>query len=144
SNEIENATVNGGGLVSVAGGQTLTLSTDTLDTVTLTGAGLFANANTLTIDHTVTLSGATISGGTIDDNGSLSGRLAVVTSSEIENATVNGGGLVSVAGGQTLTLSTDTLDTLTLTRAGPFSNANTLAIDPTLTLSRPTLPLRTT
>ena len=62
----------------------------------MTLAGSFTNADTLTIDHTVTLNGATISGGTIDDTGTLS----VSTSSEIENATVNGGGDLTVTGGQ--------------------------------------------
>ena len=50
----------------------------TLDGVTL--AGVFTDASTVTIDNTVTLDGATISGGTIDDTGTLS----VKTSSEIE------------------------------------------------------------
>ena len=68
----------------------LTLSEVTLDDVTL--AGSFTNAGTLTIDDTVTLNGATISGGTIDDTGTLS----VSASSEIENATVNGGGDLTV------------------------------------------------
>ena len=40
----------------------------------------------------MTLNGATISGGTIDDTGTLS----VSASSEIENATVNGGGDLTV------------------------------------------------
>ena len=85
SSEIENATVNGGGNLTVTAG-TLTLSKDTLDGVTL--AGNFSNADTLTIDNTVVLNGATIDGGTIDDTGTL----LVSASSEIENATVNGGG----------------------------------------------------
>ncbi len=85
ASEIENATVNGGGDISVSSG-TLTLSEVTLDDVTLTGS--FTNADTLTIDDTVTLNGATISGGTIDDTGTLK----VTAASEIENATVNGGG----------------------------------------------------
>ena len=48
----------------------LTLDTVTLDNVTLTG--VFTDASTVTIDNTVTLDGATISGGTIDDTGTLS------------------------------------------------------------------------
>src|SRR5208282_2635428 len=89
SSEIENATINGGGNLTVTAG-TLTLSGDTLDNVTL--AGSFANADTLTIADPVTLNGATISGGIIDDTGTIS----VTASSEIENATVNGGGNLTV------------------------------------------------
>ena len=131
SSEIENATVNGGGTLIVASGQTLTLSKDTLDSVTL--AGSFTNADTLTIDDTVTLDGATINGGIIDDAGTLS----INASSEIENATVNGGGTLIVASGQTLTLSKDTLDSVTL--AGSFTNADTLTIDDTVTLDGATI-----
>ena len=71
ASEIENATVNGGGILSaIACRQVLTLDTVTLDNVTLTG--VFTDASTVTIDNTVTLDGATISGGTIDDTGTLS------------------------------------------------------------------------
>ena len=102
----------------------------TLDGVTL--AGVFTDASTVTIDNTVTLDGATISGGTIDDTGTLS----VKTSSEIENATVNGGGtLSSTASGQTLTLDTVTLDGVTL--AGSFTDASTVTIDNTVTWTAP-------
>ena len=94
----------------------------------MTLAGNFSNADTLTIDNTVTLNGATIDGGTIDDTGTL----LVSASSEIENATVNGGGNLTVTAG-TLTLSKDTLDGVTL--AGNFSNADTLTIDNTVTLN---------
>ena len=97
-----------------------------LDNVTL--AGSFKNADTLTIDGTVTLDGATINGGTIDDTGTLS----VSASSEIENATVNGGGDLTVTSG-TLTLSEAILDSVTL--AGSFKNADTLTIDHTVTLN---------
>ena len=61
----------------------------------MTLAGSFTNSDTLTIDDTVTLDGATINGGTIDDTGTLS----VSASSEIENATVNGGGDLTVTSG---------------------------------------------
>ena len=56
------------------------------------------NSGTIQIDSsaTLTLDGATITGGTIDDTGTLS----VSASSEIENATVNGGGDLTVTGGQ--------------------------------------------
>jgi FecR protein len=129
SSEIENATVNGGGDLTVTGG-TLTLSKVTLDGVTL--AGSFTNADKLTIDDTVTLNGATLNGGTIDDTGTLS----VSASSEIENATINGGGDLTVTGG-TLTLSKVTLDGVTL--AGSFANADKLTIDNTVTLNGATL-----
>ena len=49
----------------------------------MTLAGNFSNVDTLTIDNTVVLSGASIHGGTIDDTGTL----LVSASSEIENAT---------------------------------------------------------
>ena len=129
ASEIENATVNGGGDISVSSG-TLTLSEVTLDDVTLVGS--FTNADTLTIDDTVTLNGATISGGTIDDTGTLK----VTAASEIENATVNGGGDISVSSG-TLTLSEVTLDGVTL--VGSFTNADTLTIDDTVTLNGATI-----
>ena len=80
----------------------------------------------------MTLSGATIDGGTIDDTGTL----LVSASSEIENATVNGGGNLTVTAG-TLTLSKDTLDGVTL--AGDFSNADTLTIDNMVTLNGATI-----
>jgi hypothetical protein len=130
SSEIENATVGGAGDITVASGQILTLSGVTLDDMTL--AGSFTNADTLTIDHTVTLNGATLNGGTIDDTGTLS----VSTASTIENATVDGGGDLTVTGG-TLTLSEVTLDGVTL--AGSFTNADTLTIDHTVTLNGATL-----
>src|SRR6202020_1556041 len=97
SSEIENATVDGTGDLTVTSGA-LTLSKVTLDGVTL--AGSFTNSDKLTIDDTVTLNGATLNGGTIDDTGTLS----VAASSEIENATVNGGGNLTVASGKALTL----------------------------------------
>ena len=129
SSKIENATVDGTGDLTVTGG-TLTLSEVTLDGVTL--AGSFSNADTLTIDDTVTLNGATLNGGTIDDTGTLS----VSASSKIENATVDGTGDLTVTGG-TLTLSEVTLDGVTL--AGSFTNADTLTIDDTVTLNGATL-----
>ena len=131
SSEIENATVNGGGDITVTGGQILTLDAVTLDNVTVSGS--VSNASTLTIDDTVTLSGATINGGTIDDTGTL----LVSASSEIENATVNGGGDITVTGGQILTLDAVTLDNVTV--SGSVSNASTLTIDDTVTLSGATI-----
>ena len=117
SSEVGDATVLGGGQVTVDGGQTLTWDAVTLDNVTLSGS--FSNAATLTIEDTVTLNVATLSGGTIDDTGTLS----VGTDSEITHATVNGGGDITVATNQTLTFDTVTLDNVTLT--GSFSNAGT-------------------
>jgi hypothetical protein len=132
SSEIENATVNGGGDITVTGG-TLSLSGVTLDDVTL--AGSFSNSDSLTIDGTVTLNGATISGGTIDDT--PTGTLSISTASTIESATVDGGGDITVASGQILTLSGVTLDDVTL--AGSFSNSDTLTIDGTVTLNGATI-----
>ena len=77
--------------MTVDSGQTLTWDAVTLDNVTLSGS--FSNAATLTIEDTVTLNGATLGGGTIDDAGTLS----VGTDSEITHATVNGGGDITVA-----------------------------------------------
>ncbi len=130
SSEIENATVSGGGSITVGSGKALTLATDTLDNVTL--AGSFSDVGTVTIDETVTLNGATLSGGTIDDTGTLK----VTASSEIKNATVDGGGNVTVTAG-TLTLSGVTLDDLTL--SGSFTDADTLTINDTVTLSGGTI-----
>src|SRR5208282_4222700 len=98
----------------------------------VTLAGSFANADTLTIADPVTLDGATVSGGTIDDTGVI----LVIASSEIENATINGGGHLTVTAG-TLTLSGDTLDNVTL--AGSFTNADTLSIDDPVTFDGATL-----
>ena len=92
-----------------------------MDDPVVYSAGSFTNADKLTIDDTVTLNGATLNGGTIDDTGTLS----VSASSEIENATVNGDGDLTVTGG-TLTLSKVTLDNVTL--AGSFTNSDKLTI----------------
>ena len=117
SSEVGDATVLGGGQVTVDSGQTLTWDAVTLDNVTLSGN--FNNTAVLTIEDTVTLNVATLSGGTIDDTGTLS----VGTDSEITHTTVNGGGDITVATNQTLTFDTVTLDNVTLT--GSFSNAGT-------------------
>ena len=111
SSEIENATVNGGGYITVISGQTLTLDAVTLDNVTVSGS--VSNAATLTIDgDTVTLGGATIIGGTIDDAGTMS----VSAWSEIENATVNGGGDIIVTSDPLL--DRQTLDSVTVSDFG--------------------------
>ena len=72
---------------------------------------------------------ASIAGGTIDDTGTLSDK----TSSEIKNATVNGGGTLSAtATGQVLALDTVTLDGVTLT--GNLTDATTISGGMTVTL----------
>ena len=103
SSEIENATVNGGdvGGLTVNGGVTLTLDDATLENLDV------SNNGTLQVDDDVALSGVMISGGAIDDTGAL----VVSGSSEIENATINGGGYIAVNGGQILTLDEVTLET---------------------------------
>ena len=128
SSEVSDATVLGGGQVTADSGQTLTWDAVSLDNVTLSGS--FSNAALLTIEDPVTLNGATLGGGTIDDAGGLS----VSTDSEITHATVNGGGDITVASGQMLTFDTVTLDNVTL--AGSFSNAGaTLVVEDTVTLN---------
>jgi hypothetical protein len=94
ASEIHNATVNGGGDVTVADGVTLTLSGVTLDDVTLSGR--FENADTLTLDS-VTLDGVTLSGGT-----DAAAAVTVSADSEIDNATVTGD--ITVDSDVTLTL----------------------------------------
>ena len=132
SSEVSDATVSGGGQVTADSGQTLTLDAATLDNVALSGS--FSNAALLTIEDPVTLNGATLGGGTIDDAGTLS----VSADSEINHATVNGGGDITVASGQMLTFDTVTLDNVTL--AGSFSDAGaTLAVEDTVTLNGATI-----
>ena len=131
SSEIDSATIDGGGNITVASAKMLTLDNVTLDEVTLSGS--FSNTATLTIDDTVTLDGARIDSGTIDDTGTLS----VIASSKIESATINGGGDITVASGKTLTLDTVTFDNVTL--SGSYSNTATLTIDDTVTLNGATL-----
>ena len=127
SSEIDSATIDGGGNITVASAKMLTLDNVTLDEVTLSGG--FSNTTTLTIDDTVTLDGARIDSGTIDDTGTLS----VTASSKIESATINGGGDITVASGKTLTLDSVTFDNVTL--SGSYSNTATLTIDDTVTLN---------
>ena len=111
----------------------LTLDTVTLDNVTLSGS--ITDASTVTIDDTVKLSGATITGGTIDDTGTLS----VTTSSEIKNAppSTAAARCRRPPRGQTLTLDTVTLDNVTLT--GSITDASTVTIDDTVKLSGATI-----
>ena len=125
---IASATVTGGNLAATAG--TMTLSTDTLDNVTL--AGSFTNSGTLTVDDTVTLNGAAITGGAITDNGTIA---VSASGGTIASATVTGGNLTATAG--TITLSTDTLDNVTL--AGSFTNSSTLIAQGTETLDGATI-----
>ena len=125
SSEIENATVNGGdvGGLTVNGGVTLTLDEATLENLDV------SNNGTLQVDDNVALSGVMISGGAIDDTGAL----LVSGSSEIENATINGGGDIAVNGGQILTLDAVTLENLYVINDG------TLKIDDSVTLSGVTI-----
>src|SRR5579872_2010088 len=127
ASEIDNATIDGGGDIVVT--DPLTLSGVTLDDVTLSGS--FTNLDTLTIDETVTLNGATLSGGTIDD----AGTLLVTAASEIDKATIDGGG--DVTANETLTLSAVTLADVTL--SGSFTNVGTLTVEDTVTLNGATL-----
>ena len=131
SSEIENATVNGGGtLSSTASGQMLTLDTVTLDNVTLTG--VFTDASTVTIDNTVTLDGATSAAAA----STIPARCRSRTSSEIENATVNGGGTLY---GERAGLP-DAGHPVTLDGGwrwpAVFTDASTVTIDNTVTLGR--------
>jgi autotransporter-associated beta strand protein len=114
ASEIDGATIDGGGGVTVTGG-TLTLSEVTLDDVTLSGS--FTNHDMLTIDETVTLNGATIASGTIDDTGTLSGFGAI-------GSDISGSGAVTATGG-----------TLTLTGDNTYAGVTTIDSDGTLALS---------
>ncbi len=140
--EIESAVVNGGDLTASLG--TLTLSATTLDGVTLAGSG-FGNADTLTVDGTLTLAGATITGNTIDDYTTTTidsgtvvvpSEIDVTASSEIESATVNSGSIVAAAA---LALSGVTLNDMTLSGSGLVTNDDTLTVDGTLTLAGATI-----
>jgi fibronectin-binding autotransporter adhesin len=122
ASKMENATVNGGGNLA-ATSDTLTLSGVTLDKVTLSGS--FTNLDTLTID-TATLNSAIVSGGTVDDTGTL----LVSADSTIENATVAGD--ITVDSGKTLTLDTVTLDGVTLSGGTDDATAVTVSANSTI------------
>jgi fibronectin-binding autotransporter adhesin len=96
----------GGGL-TVAGG-TLTLATVTLDDVTLSGN--FDNSGTMTINDTVDLNSASITGGTID----VVGELDSVGTSFITGATIINLGHIHTLGGVL------TIDPTPFTNAGLF------------------------
>ncbi|HZR76821.1 hypothetical protein [Bradyrhizobium sp.] len=114
SSEITNATIDGGGNVTVTGGA-LTFSGVTLDDVKLSGS--ITNADTLTIDETVTLNGASISGGTIDDTGAIVGHGAI-------GSVITGSGTVESSGG-----------TLTLSGVNTYTGETTIDSGSTLALS---------
>ena len=89
---IENATINGGGAVTMDTGVTLTLDAVTLDNVTLSGS--VDNTATLTIDPTVTLHGATIDGGTIDVTGKLLVQDGDTATIDVNTVTVESGAII--------------------------------------------------
>ena len=122
---IDNASLNYGG-VTVENGAVLTLDNDTVTGTTFTDT---ASGALLSIDggDQLTISGVTINGGTINDGTSLSGATIDVTgNSEIENASLNYGG-VTIASGVTLTLDV-TLENTTITNSGTlnFTGPSTL------------------
>ena len=105
----DGADLNGGG-VTLASGVTLTLDNDTVTGTTFTDT---ASGAVLSVDggDTLTVSGATISGGTITDDGTID----VSGDSTINGgADLNGGG-VTLASGVTLTLDNDTVTGTTFT-----------------------------
>jgi len=118
SSTISYAVLNNGG-VTIASGVTLTLDNDTVNGTTFTDA----SGATIQIDDgtVLTLTGATINGGAIND-GTASGTgepvvfggIAVTGPSTISNAFLNNGG-VTIASGVTLTLSNDTITGTTFT-----------------------------
>ncbi|WP_424173833.1 beta strand repeat-containing protein, partial [Bradyrhizobium sp.] len=118
---ISNASLNDGGVI-VANGVTLRLDHDTVNGTTFTDT---ASGATIQIDDgtVLTLTGATINGGAIDDGTAsgtgepvLFGRIAVTGPSTISNAFLNNGG-VTIASAVTLTLSNDTVTGTTFTDA---------------------------
>ncbi len=125
SSEISDATISGGGQVIVDNGQTLTFDTVTFADVTMTGS--FINIGTaLSVEHFVTLNGATLTGGTDDLDCATS---TVSADSTIQLATLQNGAL-TVTSGQTLTLDGLVLDNVTLSGgtddlASAFSQVNT-------------------
>ena len=61
---IEDATVSGGGSILIDARQTLTLNSDTLAGLTLSG-GTIVDASTVTVSGATTIEDATVSGGWI-------------------------------------------------------------------------------
>ena len=124
SSEISDAVISGSGQVIVDNGQALTFDTVTFANVTMTGS--FINIGTApSVEHAVTLSGATLTGGT-DDLDSATSTVSV--DSTIQLATLQNGAL-TVTSGQTLTLNGLVLDNVMLSGgtddlAGVFSQVN--------------------
>ena len=120
--EVE-ANVSGGALNANAG--LITLSGVTLDNVTLSdsGGGGFTNLNTLTIDDTVALNGATIIGGAINN----SGTIVISGTSELENDATISGGHLFIDGGAKLEIESSTGATLA---AAIVVNSGTIPVDP--------------
>ena len=123
SSEIENASLNNGG-VTVDSGQTLTLDNDVVTGTTFTDT---ASGATISVDagHTLTLSGVLIDGGAVDLGSGAT--ITISGSSEIENASLNNGG-VTVDSGQTLTLDNDVVT------GTVFTDGGSIVIDPTVKL----------
>ena len=95
--------------MTVDSGQTLTFDTVKFANVTMTGS--FLNIGTApSVEHAVTLSGATLTGGSDDLDSATS---TVSAYSTIQLATLQNGALI-VSSGQTLTLDGLVLDNVTL------------------------------
>ena len=128
NSEIENADLNNGG-VTIASSQTLTLDGDTVTRTVFTDT---ASGAIISIDptDTLTVSGVTINGGTINDGtGSTlatAGTIDVTGNSDIENASLNNGG-VTINAGQTLTLDSTTVTSSTITELNNTSGATPTA-----------------
>jgi len=141
SSTISNAHLNNGN-VTIESGQTLTL-----DGTTATGTHFTDTADGAIIqidgDTTLTLSGVSIDGGTINDysppsspSGSIiAGDIDVTGSSTISNAYLNNGN-VTVESGQTLTL---TADTVTGTNFIDSADGAAILIDGSATLDEVTI-----
>ena len=122
--------------VSVTNDNAITVGATATGTIlTLDDGTKIANGSgdTITISSgsTLSLSGATISGGIIDDGTSVSGATITVSgSSTIENGTLDNGDVTVVGSGTVLTLTDETVSgsAITLTSGG------SLVVDPTVTL----------
>ena len=94
-------TVSGGGTVDAIG--TLTLSGVTFDGVA--ASGTFANSGTLTIEGTTVLSAATITGGDVDDFGTILVRNGDIATMDVNTTTVETGAVIKATGaGSSLTI----------------------------------------
>ena len=116
---ISDVSVTGNGDITIATGKALTL-----DDVTLSGTVTNGTNSSLYVDtnHTLTLSGATIDGGTVINNGTID----VTAASTIEDVSVQSYSL-NVASGATLTLEGSS-DTITgVSAGGSIDNSGTIA-----------------